>query len=50
MCARFREKYGTLACRDLLARTEHEADQHMFCDDYIRFCTEEAEKIIAGER
>jgi hypothetical protein len=43
-------KYGALPCRELLARTEHEADKHMFCDDYIRFCTEMAEKLIADER
>lgn len=49
-CARFREKYGTVRCDELLKRTEGEEKRYKYCPDYVRDCAQLLEEMIAEQK
>ena len=48
-CARFKEKYGTLTCTQLLERTAGEEKRYRYCIDYVRDCAELLEQMMAEQ-
>ena len=48
-CARFREKYGVVTCRELLERTAGEEKRYRYCIDYVRDCAELLEQMMAEQ-
>jgi len=49
-CARFKEKYGTVRCDELLKRTEGEEKRYKYCPDYVRDCAQLLEEMIAEQK
>ena len=46
-CARFREKYGVVTCRELLERTAGEEKRYRYCGDYVRDCVALLDEMLA---